>query len=157
MEVLVRRRDDAAPAARRAIDLLDADLRRFRRLVEDLLEISKIDQGAFRLSAEPFDLAELAEKVVGRVQPELTVDQAGDCCVVADRRRLEQVVANLVDNAEQHGRHRGRRLGHPNRGVSPGSTAPDATGREVRMAAGRLHWTERGITTAFRRRHLELT
>lgn len=104
MEVLVRRRDDAAPPARRAIDLLDADLRRFRRLVEDLLEISKIDQGAFRLSAERFDLAELAGKVVGRVQPELTVDRAGDCCVVADRRRLEQVVANLVDNAEQHGR-----------------------------------------------------
>jgi two-component system sensor histidine kinase MtrB len=103
MEVLVRRRDEVSPAARHAIDLLDTDLRRFRRLVGDLLEISRIDQGAFRLSAERLDLGELVANVVARSSP-LPVEAAGPVPVLGDRRRLEQVVSNLVDNAERHGR-----------------------------------------------------
>jgi signal transduction histidine kinase len=103
MEVLVRRRDEASPAARHAIDLLDTDLRRFRRLVGDLLEISRVDQGAFRLSAERLDLRELAANVVARSSP-VPVEAAGPVPVLGDRRRLEQVVSNLVDNAERHGR-----------------------------------------------------
>jgi two-component system, OmpR family, sensor histidine kinase MtrB len=106
MEVLVRRRDEVSPAARNAIDLLDADLRRFRRLVTDLLEISRVDQGAFRLSAERLDLAELARYVVARssVGQPVAVEAPGPVPVLGDRRRLEQVVSNLVDDAEGHGR-----------------------------------------------------
>jgi two-component system, OmpR family, sensor histidine kinase MtrB len=103
MEVLVRRRDEASPAARHAIDLLDTDLRRFRRLVGDLLEISRVDQGAYRLSAERLDLRELAANVVARTSP-VPVEATGPVPVLGDRRRLEQVVSNLVDNAERHGR-----------------------------------------------------
>jgi two-component system sensor histidine kinase MtrB len=103
MEVLVRRRDEASPAARHAIDLLDTDLRRFRRLVGDLLEISRVDQGAFRLSAERLDLRELAANVVARTSP-VPVEATGPVPVLGDRRRLEQAVSNLVDNAERHGR-----------------------------------------------------
>jgi two-component system, OmpR family, sensor histidine kinase MtrB len=104
MEVLARRRDEVSPAARHAIDLLDTDLRRFRRLIGDLLEISRVDQGASRLTAERLDLGELAAAVVARTRPDLRVDAAGPVPVLGDRRRLEQAVSNLVENAERHGR-----------------------------------------------------
>jgi two-component system, OmpR family, sensor histidine kinase MtrB len=104
MEVLARRRDEMSPTARHAVDLLDGDLRRFRRLVEDLLEISRVDQGESRLSAEPLDLAELVSAVVRQSHPVVRLDSTGPCPVVADRRRLERVVANLLDNADRHGR-----------------------------------------------------
>lgn len=102
MEVLVRRRDEVSPVARHAIDLLDTDLRRFRRLVGDLLEISRVDQGAFRLSAERLDLGELAAIVVARYSP-VRVEASGPVPVLGDRRRMEQAVSNLVENAQVHG------------------------------------------------------
>jgi signal transduction histidine kinase len=104
MEVLRRRRDEMSPSARNAVDLLDTDLRRFRRLVEDLLEISRVDQGAAQRSLEILDLAELAYNVAARVRPGVQVKTAGPCLVRADRRRLERVVQNLAENAEVHGR-----------------------------------------------------
>jgi signal transduction histidine kinase len=104
IEVLGRRRDELSASARNAVDLLDTDLRRFRRLVEDLLEISRVDQGAVALSAEPLDLVALTGNVVARVRPDLAVEADGPVPVRADRRRLERVVENLVENAERHGR-----------------------------------------------------
>ena len=104
VEVLCRRRQELSPPARQAVDLLDGDLRRFRRLVEDLLEISRVDQGAVRLSAEPLDLSELTAAALARSHPDVRFDSTGRCPVVADRRRLEQVVVNLIENADRHGR-----------------------------------------------------
>jgi signal transduction histidine kinase len=104
MEVLRRRREEMSPGARHAVDLLDTDLRRFRRLVDDLLEISRVDQGAAALTVEAFDIAELVRNVVARTRPDLPVEADGDTPVRADRRRLERVVDNLVENAEAHGR-----------------------------------------------------
>jgi two-component system, OmpR family, sensor histidine kinase MtrB len=104
MEVLQRRREEMSPSARHAVDLLGTDLRRFRRLVDDLLEISRVDQGAARLSPEVVDVAELARNVVARLRPDLPVETEGRQLVPADRRRLERVIQNLAENAEVHGR-----------------------------------------------------
>jgi signal transduction histidine kinase len=104
MEVLSRRREEMSPAARNAVDLLDTDLHRFRRLVEDLLEISRVDQGAVTLSAETLDLTALVRNVAARIRPEVAVEADGPRPVRADRRRLERVVENLAENAERHGR-----------------------------------------------------
>jgi two-component system, OmpR family, sensor histidine kinase MtrB len=103
-EVLRRRRDDLPETARRAVDLLTGDVERFHRMVEDLLEISRGIQVPDRHDLAPVDLA----KVVGNVPASLVdgaVVEVTDPAplVMADRRRLDQVVANLCENARHHG------------------------------------------------------
>ena len=107
MAVLHRRRDELPPSARQAVDLLGTDLRRFRRMVDDLLEISRNDHGRDQLTFEPVDLGELVDRAAAGLPVErrpAVVRDRPTPRVMADRRRLERVIANLVDNAEQHGR-----------------------------------------------------
>ncbi|SDQ63270.1 cell wall metabolism sensor histidine kinase WalK [Quadrisphaera sp. DSM 44207] len=88
-----------------ALDLLRADLDRFTRLVQDLLEISRADAGSADVVLEDVHLPSLVEHALpaglrGRL---VVAPEAGALVVRADKRRLERVVANLVDNAERHG------------------------------------------------------
>lgn len=125
---------NTAPLLRAVLDTVVR--RRPRRVEVDLSAASHFGAGAGRTGRDPAP-AGRPRGAAGAVRPEPDRPPAAG----PDRSGA---------------RHRGRRLGHPNRRVSLGSTAPDATGREVRMAAGRLHRTELGITTAFRRPHMEL-
>ena len=92
------------PESRRPAELLISDVGRLRRLVEDLMEISRFDAGAESIRAETVDLASLAAAAVrargwdGRVRL-----QAEDVVLSSDPRRLERIVANLVGNALEHG------------------------------------------------------
>ena len=103
-EVLRRRRDELPEAARRAVDLLVADVRRFHRMVEDLLEISRGLQTPDRHDLEPVDLAVALENVPSSLVPDgaLRVERPAPL-VSADRRRLDRVLANLCENAGHHG------------------------------------------------------
>jgi signal transduction histidine kinase len=105
MAVLYRRRAELPPGAQQAVELLDTDLRRFRRMVDDLLEISRDDQDNDPSTYELIDLAALTHATIEHhgVSPAL-LDVTAQPWVLADRRRLERVVANLLDNAERHGR-----------------------------------------------------
>ncbi|TMM13576.1 MAG: HAMP domain-containing histidine kinase [Actinobacteria bacterium] len=101
--VLEARRDDLPQRSRRALDLLAAELRRFQRMVSDLLEISRFDTGSAELSLDDVRVDELVQHAVhagenGALPVELAPDVAG-LQVAVDKRRIERVVANLVDNA----------------------------------------------------------
>ncbi|MEJ8282098.1 sensor histidine kinase [Pseudonocardia spirodelae] len=99
--VLTRRRDELPPTAQEAVDLLDAEILRFRRMVLDLLEISRSDS----LHREDGELGELVRGLVavrgGPHAPQ--VDAPAPVPVRVDRRRLDQVLGNLLDNADAHG------------------------------------------------------
>lgn len=104
-EVLQRRRDELPPAAARAVELLTSELDRFQRMVVDLLEISRGDEGVPDPAPELIDLADLVRNVAGaRSGPRLPVEAEEPAPLVrGDRRRMDRVVANLLDNAERHG------------------------------------------------------
>lgn len=103
IEVLGHRRDAFEPTARQAIDLLEAEVARFRIMVVDLLEISRADQDAGDEHVELVDLGELARRVTGSIPGSPTPEIASPAPLVrGDRRRLVRVLANLLDNARRH-------------------------------------------------------
>lgn len=107
VEVLENARHEMPERSQTALDLLASDITRFRTLVEDLLEISKFDVGTAALQADPLLYAEFvraAMQLVSGDDIEIIVDpDAEDVIVVAEKRRLARVVANLVDNAAKYG------------------------------------------------------
>jgi signal transduction histidine kinase len=96
--------DQMPPDARRPVELVIHDVARLRRLVEELMEISRFDAGSEDVSVEPVDLAALVHATIRTRgwEPKVGV-RAQDIVVGSDRRRLERIVANLIGNAMEHG------------------------------------------------------
>jgi two-component system sensor histidine kinase MtrB len=96
--------DAMPPDVRRPAELLIADVGRLRRLVEDLMEISRFDAGRESVQAETVDLASLAAATIrSRGWIDRVRLDADEVVLVSDPRRLERIVANLVGNALEHG------------------------------------------------------
>ena len=92
------------PEARRAAELLVADVGRLRDLVEDLLEISRLDAGTQPVRPERVDLGSLvASAVRARGWGDRLRLDADEVVLTSDPRRLERIVANLIGNALEHG------------------------------------------------------
>jgi signal transduction histidine kinase len=87
------------------IDTADRQVRKLSALVAELLDVSRLASGKLRLVLEPVDLGTVVREVAARYRPR--AEKAG--CVFDveapgvtgrwDQLRLEQVVANLIENA----------------------------------------------------------
>jgi signal transduction histidine kinase len=85
--------------------------RRLERLVADLLDLAKLQARSFSLRLQPVDLAAVAADAVAGFASEfadagleLTLDAPQQQMITADRDRLAQVLANLLDNARKFAR-----------------------------------------------------
>jgi two-component system sensor histidine kinase MtrB len=107
VEVMEHRRQELPERSAQALDLLSDEVDRFGQLVEDLLEVSRFDAGAYDLALEELRPAELvAHALVSLGYPEVPLHvepDAVDVVIEADKRRLERVLANLLANAGAHG------------------------------------------------------
>ncbi|WP_432496566.1 sensor histidine kinase [Kineococcus auxinigenes] len=105
LAIVQARREHLPGDAREGLDLLGHELGRFHRLVLDLLEISRSSGDGTPAAVESVLLPDLVERSLPEaVAPVLVVEpQARQVRVCADKRRLRQVVVNLVENAQQHG------------------------------------------------------
>jgi signal transduction histidine kinase len=90
--------------ARRPAELLIQDVARLRRLVDELMEISRFDAGRESLEEDAVDLDALVDATVRARGWDRRVEVSGQGVVLrSDRRRLERIVANLIGNALEHG------------------------------------------------------
>lgn len=86
-------------------DMLRARVRDLRGLVEDLLEISRLDAGAEQPVHARVPLGAVVSEAVTRTGLATEVRAAGQAeTVETDPRRLERIVGNLVVNAHRHGK-----------------------------------------------------
>jgi signal transduction histidine kinase len=88
-------------------ETLHAQADRMRRLVEQLLDLSRLDAASLHLSLENVNLLEELEQIVQAVAPgrrdDITVSTPDTTDVVVDRTVIERVVGNLLTNALHYG------------------------------------------------------
>jgi two-component system phosphate regulon sensor histidine kinase PhoR len=100
--------DPAVPA--RFVGIIVRNAERLQSLIEDLLELSRLESKEFRLKKERVELTVVASIVIGLFRDRaekkgirLKVDLPSDLLALStDQRALEQVVSNLVDNAVKY-------------------------------------------------------
>jgi signal transduction histidine kinase/ActR/RegA family two-component response regulator len=96
-----------AAAALQAHEVIERQAQQMARLVEDLLDVSRMAMGKVTLHREKLDLAALAERVLTtwqqtrRSRAARTQRDLSSAWVQADRVRVEQILLNLLDNAEK--------------------------------------------------------
>jgi NtrC-family two-component system sensor histidine kinase KinB len=101
------------PLTPKQVELLLAarqDSDRILTMINDLLDLTRIEQGRVKLDLEPLAAADLVDEAVGRFKAQaqgrgvaLTADVNGhSLAVMVDRDRIEHVFDNLINNAIQH-------------------------------------------------------
>ena len=101
--------DGTIPASeqRRYLEIVLAESQRLSRLTREMLDLSRIESGKYKISKAVFDINELLRRVIitlGDKLEEKEIDFVADfkeerICVAADAGCIEQVCVNLMDNA----------------------------------------------------------
>jgi PAS domain S-box-containing protein len=105
---LIRRDPQLSQRQRENVEIVNRSGEHLLRLINDVLEIAKIEAGRVQLEVAPFDLGELVRDVVDMMQLranekglKLQIDQASDFprFIKGDEARMRQILINLVGNA----------------------------------------------------------
>jgi signal transduction histidine kinase len=90
------------------LGIINAQADHLHDLVEDILILPRLEAGKLTIALEPLDPAPLTHRVVSLVFPnggdsDARVAMAGGTTVLADPRRVDQVLRNLLGNAKKYG------------------------------------------------------
>jgi|GEM_PF-542315 len=119
-ETLLLDRVRSPEERRRSIEIVDAEAKRLSHLVENILQLSRSERGALRVTPERQDLSRALQRLVSELRPlvesgrlgdgdgegdgvRLTADIEPEIVARVDPDALRQIVLNLLDNAVKHG------------------------------------------------------
>jgi PAS domain S-box-containing protein len=104
---MIRNGEVEGSNASRAIETIERNARSQARLIDDLLDVSRIITGNLRLDLHPLNLAPIVDAALDALRPTADVKrinlqtrfEPGQCLVKGDPNRLRQVIWNLLSNA----------------------------------------------------------
>ena len=113
---LLRMKAKPDPESEELRDAIELEVKQMARLLDDLLDVSRIGRGLIRLEKEPCDLAAIVRQVAEtrrHVLQENGLDlslflPSKGAWVIGDRTRLAQILGNLLDNANKFGQRGGQ-------------------------------------------------
>lgn len=106
VEVLDGKRADLPERSQQALDVVVTQVRRFDQMVMDLLELSRIDAGSTEMLREEVDIEDLVTRITHRYgfgETPIEIDRSLPKTVHIDKLRFERILANLLENAREHG------------------------------------------------------
>lgn len=93
----------------RFVGIIERNAERLQRLIEDLLDLSRIESREFKLAPTEFPLLPFTQHVLGlfreraeKKKISLVLDIPAELSLFADKRALEQIQTNLIDNAVKY-------------------------------------------------------
>lgn len=97
----------ADPAVAQPIEVIHRNAQRQVRLIDDIMDASRVATGKLRLDVKPTDLVSIAQEAIEVIRPsaiakqiDIEFDSVTDSCpIVGDPERLQQVIGNLLSNA----------------------------------------------------------
>ncbi len=101
------RQHELDPHVAKAVEVIDRNARAQTKIIEDILDVSRIITGKLRIEPKPTDLAAVTKQAIEVVRPSadakriaLTLEETDEApLLVADAERIQQVVWNLLSNA----------------------------------------------------------